>query len=133
VCQLTEPQGPLGPSGPARTLGWMPATEATESASDIPAETDRRPLALFDLDGTITDPADGIMSCHRWALEQVGFEAADQLEAAELVGPPVEEAYARLDVPPDMVDDAVRLYRERFAVAGWLDDTPYDGVVDTDS
>jgi len=108
----------------------MPVSELQPVDSDVPAETNLKPLALFDLDGTITDPADGIMSCHRWALGQVGFEAADQLDANDLVGPPVEEAYERLAIPADVIDEAVRLYRERFAVAGWLDDTPYDGVVD---
>jgi phosphoglycolate phosphatase len=96
----------------------------------IPIDPDSRPLALFDLDGTITDPADGILSCHRWALEQVGFSIPDGFDTSILVGPPAEEAHALLGVPSDRIAESTRLYRERFAIAGWLDDTPYPGVVD---
>jgi len=96
----------------------------------IPVDPDARPLALFDLDGTLTDPADGILSCHRWALAEVGIEWDDKIDPSTLIGPPAEEAHALLGVPADKIGASTQLYRERFAIAGWLDDTLYDGIAD---
>lgn len=96
----------------------------------IPPETDAKPLALFDLDGTLTDPADGILSCHRWALESIGFSLDPDLETSTMIGPPVEELYSTLGVPDDRYDEAIQAYRERFAIAGWLEDSLYDGVAE---
>lgn len=87
-------------------------------------------LVLFDLDGTLTDPADGIINCHRWALEQSGLPFPADVDPRTVIGPPAEEAHRLLGVPPDRIDETTRRYRERFAVAGWLDDTLYAGVAE---
>ena len=39
----------------------MAAQELRLLEDDVPPDPDARPLALFDLDGTLTDPADGIV------------------------------------------------------------------------
>jgi len=106
------------------------AAQPTDSTAHIPTDPDTRPLALFDLDGTLTDPADGILSCHRFALEAFGFPWNDDIDPRALIGPPVEESHTLLGVPADAVDRTAAKYRERFAVAGWLDDAPYDGIAD---
>lgn len=108
----------------------MAAQEVPYLEDDVPADPDARPLALFDLDGTLTDPADGIVSCHRWALEQVGYPLDSATDPASMIGPPVEELYAAHGLPADKLGEAVQLYRERFAISGWLEDTLYDGVTD---
>ena len=97
---------------------------------DVPVDPNARPLALFDLDGTLTDPAGGILACHRWALEELGIEFDASIEPSTLIGPPAEEAHAMLGVPADRIAESTALYRERFAIAGWLDDTLYDGIAD---
>lgn len=101
-----------------------------DTAADLrlPPEPDARPLALFDMDGTLTDPADGIIACHRWALAEVGFEVPPDLDTNAMIGPPAEEAYTMIGVPADLIPEATRKYRERFAIAGWLEDSPYPGV-----
>ena len=37
---------------------------------------DRRSALLIDLDGTLTDPAEGIVGCFRLALEALGSKPA---------------------------------------------------------
>lgn len=97
------------------------------SRSKPPNDPQARPVVLFDMDGTLTDPADGIVSCHRWALEQVGVHVADD-DLDALTGAAAEEMHATLGVPAGQVAETTRLYRERFALAGWLEDTPYPGI-----
>ncbi len=106
----------------------MSSAEITTSNSEIPVDPDALPLALFDLDGTLTDPADGIIACHRWALGELDLPWNDAIDTSTLIGPPAEEAHALLGVPADKIAASTELYRERFAIAGWLDDTLYDGI-----
>lgn len=108
----------------------MAASEFRLLDDEIPPDPDARPLALFDLDGTLTDPADGIVACHRWALAEAGYPLDPTIDTRSMIGPPAEELYATLGVPAEEIADATRLYRERFAIAGWLEDTLYDGIAD---
>ena len=108
----------------------MAAAELRLIDEDVPADPQTRPLVLFDLDGTLTDPADGILACHRWALAEIGHRLDPSLDTATMIGPPAEELYATLGVPKNRIAEATQLYRERFAIAGWLEDTLYDGVAD---
>ncbi len=108
----------------------MASAEFTPTSNDVPVDPKARPLALFDLDGTLTDPAGGILACHKWALGELGIDWNDSIDPATLIGPPAEEAHALLGVPTDQIAASTELYRERFAIAGWLDDTLYDGIAD---
>lgn len=79
------------------------------------------------MDGTLTNPAEGLVNCHRHALESVGLSVDDEM-LRSLTGGALEEIYADVGVASDRVNEAVQLYRERFAIAGWLDDEPYPGI-----
>ncbi len=105
------------------------SAQSSES-TDLPVDPDARPLALFDLDGTLTDPADGILACHRWALNELGFPWNDDIDPRSLIGPPAEEAHAMLGVSAEAIAETTAKYRERFAIAGWLEDTAYEGIED---
>ena len=57
--------------------------------------TDTRPqLVIFDLDGTLTDSAQGIVASFRHALGQIGAEVPDGDLAARIVGPPMHHTLA---------------------------------------
>lgn len=87
---------------------------------------------LFDLDGTLTDPREGITRCIAYALERMGIEppALDDLTFA--IGPPLRRSLARLlnDETPEAVERALALYRERFADVGLFENAPYAGIVE---
>ena len=108
----------------------MDTPNLAHSSNDIPADPNARRLALFDLDGTLTNPAGGILATHRWALDELGIEWDDSIDTSALIGPTAEEAHALLGVPADKIAESTELYRERFAIAGWLDDTLYDGIAE---
>ena len=83
---------------------------------------------LFDLDGTLTDPKEGITRSAAYALAHFGIEAdPDSLTA--FIGPPLNESFARFfGLDPVQCEEAVRQYRVRFADIGWAENTPYPGV-----
>ena len=87
---------------------------------------------LFDLDGTLTDPGEGIARCLRHALGRLGREAPPAAALRRFVGPPLHESFTEL-LGADggaLVDEAVRVYRERFEEVGMFENRLYPGVAD---
>ena len=82
---------------------------------------------FFDLDGTLTDPYTGIHRCIDHALQTLGEPLHDDYHWA--VGPPLRQSFAEL-VGEARADEALRLYRERYADLGWSENTPYPGIHD---
>ena len=82
---------------------------------------------FFDLDGTLTDPKEGITRSIQYALERLGKEipSADALEWC--IGPPLLDSMASL-AGEQAAEIAVAYYRERFSDIGWAENIPYDGI-----
>jgi phosphoglycolate phosphatase len=85
---------------------------------------------VFDLDGTLTDPREGITRCYVHALEQLGLTAPAAKELEKYIGPSVREVLAELLATTDAarIERAVTLYRERFATVGLFENFPYPEV-----
>ena len=87
---------------------------------------------LFDLDGTLTDPREGITRSIAFALERLGI-APPPLDALTFaIGPPLRGSLARLigSDEPAAVERALVLFRERFTDIGIFENQPYDGILD---
>ena len=81
----------------------------------------------FDLDGTLTDPYEGITKCILYALDELGFPHPDDDYLYSCIGPPLWDTFPEL-VGDDLTRKAVDLYRERFIDVGWKENRPYDGI-----
>ena len=84
----------------------------------------------FDLDGTLTDPYEGITRCILYALDKLGFPRPSDDYLYSCIGPPLYDTFPEL-VGPDLTLEAIDLYRERFVDVGWQENVPYDGILDT--
>ena len=86
---------------------------------------------LFDLDGTLTDPAKGITSGVAYALDSFG-DKYESLESLELfIGPPLREQFMEFcNVDRDKGEEYVAKYREYYAVTGIYENRVYDGIED---
>ncbi len=86
------------------------------------------PHIFFDLDGTLTDPAPGITGCMRYAAERLGIDPGDDLE--QYIGPPLHETFRCIlaSMDPALIDEAIRLYRERFSTIGLFENALYPGI-----
>jgi len=89
----------------------------------------RPQLVIFDLDGTLTDSAHGVVASFRHALAAVGAEIPDGDLAALVVGPPMHHTLAGLGLG-DRVADAIAAYRADYTSRGWAMNTLFDGVTD---
>jgi len=83
----------------------------------------------FDLDGTLTDPYEGITKCILYALDELGFPHPDDDYLHSCIGPPLWDTFPEM-VGEELTRKAIDLYRERFIAVGWRENKPYDGVHD---
>jgi len=86
---------------------------------------------LFDLDGTLTDPREGIVACIRHALVGLGREVPPERDLVTFIGPPLRPAFEAMLGSRELADRAVALYRERFATLGMFENEVYPGVAET--
>lgn len=84
---------------------------------------------LFDLDGTLTDPFEGITRSVEYALNAFGIEVEDRRVLAPFIGPPlVESLTERYGFTMEDAVAAVAKYREYFAVKGLYENELFDGI-----
>ena len=85
--------------------------------------------ALFDLDGTLTDSAEGITKSVAYALEKFGIIVKDLSELQVFVGPPLVDTFrAYYSMSDEDAHKAVAFYRERFSDIGIFENRVYDGI-----
>lgn len=73
---------------------------------------------IFDLDGTLTDSGEGIMDSGKYALRQLGIPVPGEQILRKMVGPPLAVSFAYFGVPEDRIEDAIRLYRDKYINQG---------------
>lgn len=84
---------------------------------------------LFDLDGTLTDSAPGIIRCVQYALEKCGKGSWDAADLFRFIGPPLTESFQKFcGMTAAEADTGLEYYRERFARVGMYENSVYDGV-----
>ena len=87
---------------------------------------------LFDLDGTLTDPREGITRCIAHALTRMGLEPPPLEALTFAIGPPLRGSFAQLLACEDRarIEQAVAHYRERFADVGLFENAIYPGIAE---
>ena len=94
------------------------------------AAADSRPqLVIFDLDGTLTDSAPGVVASFRHALAAVGAEVPDGDLAAMVVGPPMTATLESLGLG-DRAGEALAAYRADYTDRGWAMNALYNGIAE---
>jgi phosphoglycolate phosphatase len=85
---------------------------------------------VFDLDGTLTDPAEGIVRCIQHSLTTLNICCPPREELTRYIGPPLREVFVSVCKSSDaqLVERAVAVFRERFSTIGLFENTPYADV-----
>ncbi len=84
---------------------------------------------LFDLDGTITESAPGIMNSARYALKHFGIPDPGVQKLRKFVGPPLFESFTQMfGIPAERATEAIDIYREYYAEKGIFENEVYDGI-----
>lgn len=84
---------------------------------------------LFDLDGTLTDPKEGITKSVAYALEYFDISVEDLDSLCKFIGPPLKESFIKYyGFSEENAELAVEKYRENFGPRGLFQNKVYDGV-----
>ena len=84
---------------------------------------------LFDLDGTLTDPKEGITTCVQHALKAFGIEEPDNDKLTLFIGPPLTESFKEFyGFTDEQAQMGLVKYRERFSTVGWMENEIYPGM-----
>lgn len=83
---------------------------------------------LFDLDGTLTDSAEGVINCFLPALKYFNLPIPDRADMSFVVGPPLRDSFLRLGVKEEDVEKAVEIYRDRYVPTGMFENAPFPGI-----
>jgi phosphoglycolate phosphatase len=86
---------------------------------------------LFDLDGTLTDPREGITKSVQYALREMGIDEPNLSALEHFIGPPLRSEFAEsYGMDAQTAEQAVKAYRVRFSEIGWRENLLFDGVPD---
>ena len=86
---------------------------------------------FFDLDGTLTDPGEGITKSVEYALGKYGITVDDRSSLYSFIGPPLFESFMKYyGFSREKAFEAVSYYREYFAETGLFENRPYEGIYD---
>ena len=84
---------------------------------------------LFDLDGTLTDPAEGITNSIVYALHKWNIEVEDKKSLYKFIGPPLVDSFNRdYGFSREDAQLTVDFYREYFSVKGLFENSVYEGI-----
>ncbi len=84
---------------------------------------------IFDLDGTLTDPKEGITRCVQYALAKMGIDEPDADRLIPYIGPPLAYGFKTFHGIDDArIPDAIAAYRERFVAKGMMENKLYAGI-----
>jgi phosphoglycolate phosphatase len=84
---------------------------------------------LFDLDGTLTDPREGITRSVQHALAKLGIDEPDLQALEHFIGPPLLQCFMHTyNFDEATAWHAVNHYRERFREVGLYENQLFDGV-----
>ena len=85
--------------------------------------------AFFDLDGTLTDSAPGIINSVCYALRKLGIEPPAKESLTCFIGPPLAWSFSTyFRMSEEESRRAVDAYREYYRAGGMLENNVYDGV-----
>ena len=84
---------------------------------------------LFDLDGTLTDPAVGITNSVMYALKKFNIEVSDRSRLYQFIGPPLADSFrVYYGFSEDQAKQAVEYYREYYKDTGIYENYLYNGI-----
>ncbi len=84
---------------------------------------------LFDLDGTLTDPKEGITKSVQYALQSFGIEEQNLDRLEPFIGPPLRDSFREFyGIDGEDTEKAVAKFRERFETTGIRENHIYPGI-----
>lgn len=86
-------------------------------------------LAVFDLDGTLLDTKEGILSSVRYTIERFGFPVVPEETLLSFIGPPIQDSFAKtFGLEGRILQEIATVFRDRYAGTDLYKAKPYEGI-----
>lgn len=85
-------------------------------------------IALFDLDGTLSESGEGILECVRMIFKEMDRPLPDEEEIRRFIGPPMYESLKRVGFNHEDAQTGVEIYKRNFVKTGIYKNKVYDGI-----
>jgi Predicted phosphatases len=86
---------------------------------------------FFDLDGTLTDPKQGITRSVQYALAQLGIREDNLDNLTPFIGPPLTDSFNEYyQLSTEQTQQAIEHYRTRFSSKGIYENDPLPGIAE---
>ncbi|MBP5311269.1 MAG: HAD hydrolase-like protein [Clostridia bacterium] len=84
---------------------------------------------FFDLDGTVTESAPGIINSVVYAIGKMNAKMPEKDVLYKFVGPPLSESFVKYcGVDPSKTSEAITFYREYYTKKGMIENSVYPGI-----
>ena len=91
----------------------------------------RYDLAVFDLDGTLLDTREGVLSAVKFTIGELGYEMPDEDTLRSFIGPPIQDSFAKVyGLEGPILQDIATLFRNFYSTKTLLEAVPYEGILE---
>lgn len=88
-------------------------------------------LVIFDLDGTLMDTQEGVLSAVDYAVAKMGLDRLSSPYREHFVGPPIEDSFMKsYSLSEFELHKVIEIYRKRYNDYDLLKALPYAGIYD---
>lgn len=95
----------------------------------MPQPVNKPDIVLFDLDGTLTDAAPGIVNGMRIVFDHFDIEQPDETTMRTHLGPPLAVTWREhYNFTDEQVTQALAIYREYYHDVGMFENEVFDGI-----
>ncbi len=89
----------------------------------------RYDLVVFDVDGTLLDTTQGVLSGVKYTIEKMGYPELKEEQMKSFIGPPIQDSFARTyGLQGPVLQELATIFRDRYSQADLLKAVPYDGI-----
>ncbi len=88
----------------------------------------RYDIALFDLDGTLSESGEGILHCVRMIFRETNRTLPDETTLGTFIGPPMYDSLRRCGFTHEEAEEGVAIYKRNFLESGIYQNRVYDGM-----
>ena len=86
-------------------------------------------VIAFDLDGTLSDPARGLILGFVYCFKKLGMPYESEESLRKYIGPSLYEEWQEdFGFTPDEANNAIEVFREYYNIYGWWDNDLYEGI-----
>ncbi|MDE6594310.1 MAG: HAD hydrolase-like protein [Oscillospiraceae bacterium] len=93
--------------------------------------TARFDLAVFDVDGTLLDTTEGVISAVKYTIDHFGLEMLTEDSLKKFIGPPIQRSFSEAyELEGDIIQKTADVFREHYKNHDLLKAVPYEGIYD---